>query len=101
MYILTRHALQRFEEQYPNGKPHIGYEAILLKLLDKSKPCRLSKGRRILRLIKYDLRQDVDSLYRFADGWTFVIVKDKLDHNKDIVITATFQMRPRPEIIES
>ena len=96
MYKLTKHVIERFSERNLFFDP-ISQEEILY-LLKTSKPCLLSPYHRRWRRMIHDIKDDVKSYYRFAKGWTFVIVKDKYTKS-DVVVTAYFNLRPRPKIL--
>ena len=100
VYIVTAHAFKRFKEHHQEFYRKMkldDYKELFVECLKVSKPCHISPNKYKNKLIKYDLIQNVNSLYRYGKAWTFIIVKSGDFY---YVITAIYRISPRPKILD-
>jgi hypothetical protein len=102
MYIVTRHAYQRFIERYNEvhgeQKPDFNFKRCLIGLFLNSFSCHLANYRYERKTFRYDYILNVKSRYRYNSNWLFTITKK---YGKYYIVTVVFGYRPKPKIISN
>ena len=74
-YKISKHALERFIERYPNT-PKLGHEDLLQKFLLRAKP--IPRNQDTFQQIKERVKYGYHAKTLFYQGWTFIVAGNTL-----------------------
>jgi len=73
--IITKHAIERFEERNEDVSKPSNVEKTIRKLLKKSFQIKFSGKHQVIRLLNNDIKEAV---YYYSSGWIFVVSNNKI-----------------------